>query len=311
VTAEPVFEATAAGTSFHPALYLESALEPVESLRLVLGVRLDWYSEIEEWSFDPRIVAIQELGERTRIKLGAGLFSQPPSLQEAVPELGNPDLEPTQALHLGVGVAHELPQGFEVGADGFYKYLLRRVVSTPSGEPPFFSNDGTGRIYGLELYGRVPIARQIFGMLSYTLSRSERRDADRRWRAFDYDQTHVLVAAAGARLGAGWEVGIAFRLVSGNPYTPIVAGEQDLNHGVSLPIYAPLNSERNPLFHRLDARIEKTWNFTEWRLAFRIDVQNVYNATNREGEIYSWDFSRRTDLPGLPIIPSIGLRGEM
>ena len=311
VTAEPVLEERAEGTQFHPALYLESALHPVPSLRLVLGVRVDYYSEIDEHSFDPRLVAIQTIAERTRVKLGVGLFSQPPSLQEAVPGLGNPDLEPTTALHLGAGVEHELPAGFEIGADGFYKYLWSRVVSTPSGAPPFFSNDGEGRIYGLELFGRVPFGRQLFGMFSYTLSRSERRDADGRWRAFDYDQTHVLVAAAGLRLGRGWEAGVAFRLVSGNPYTPIVAGELDLNHGVAVPIYGELNSARNPLFHRLDARIEKTWTFPDWRLSFRIDVQNVYNATNREGEIYSWDFRESTDLPGLPIIPSIGVKGAM
>ncbi len=311
VTTEPGTEASPSGTLVHPALYVESALHPYRSLRLVLGLRLDWYSDIEEWSFDPRLVAVQSLGERTRVTLGAGLFSQPPSLQESAPGLGNPDLEPSQALHLGAGVEHELPAGFEVGADAFYKRLWRRVVSLPSGEPPYFSNDGTGRIFGLELYGRVPFARRLFGTFSYTLSRSERRDPDGRWRPFDYDQSHVLVGAFGWRLGRGWEAGAAFRLVSGNPYTPVEHGTLDLGHGVYVPTYGPVNSERNPWYHRLDVRVEKTWDFDAWRLALRLDVQNVYNAENREGLIHDYRFRERTDLPGLPILPSLGIRGQM
>ena len=52
-------------------------------------------------------------------------------------------------------------------------------------------------------------------------------------------------------------------------------------------------------------------DFVDWRFAIRLDVQNVYNATNREGIIYRYDFDRSTDLPGLPILPSLGIRGEM
>ena len=121
----------------------------------------------------------------------------------------------------------------------------------------------------------------------------------------------MLVLAAGWHPGRGWEIGVAFRLVSGNPYTPIVGGETDLTHEVVLPVYGELNAERNPLFHRLDLRVEKIWVFDAWRLSLRLDVQNAYNATNREGEIYSWDYRRSADLPGLPILPSIGIKGEM
>jgi len=282
---------------------------------VVMGLRLDWYDAIREWSFDPRVSLHYSLDELTTLKAGAGMFSQPPIFQQATPDLGNPDLEPERALHLGLGVEREIPelQATALSAEVFYKHLAQRIVSTPGGEAPFFSNEGIGRIYGLELLARMPVSgRSLFGMVSYTLSRSERKDGDDQpWRFFDYDQTHVLTLAMGWRPGDGWEVGGGYRLVTGNPYTPILTGEKDFDLGIYRPIYGELNGERHPLFHRLDLRVEKQWDFDDWRFAIRLDVQNVYNATNREGIIYRYDFDRSTDLPGLPILPSLGIRGEM
>ena len=49
----------------------------------------------------------------------------------------------------------------------------------------------------------------------------------------------------------------------------------------------------------------------ETTLALYLDVQNTYNATNPEGSFYNYDFTERYQIPGLPIIPSLGLRGEL
>ena len=37
-------------------------------------------------------------------------------------------------------------------------------------------------------------------------------------------------------------------------------------------------------------------------------LANVYNAQNSEGYRYSFDFTQRGRLPGLPILPTIGVR---
>jgi len=42
-----------------------------------------------------------------------------------------------------------------------------------------------------------------------------------------------------------------------------------------------------------------------------LDIQNAYNQQNQEGIIYNYDFSQQTPLLGLPIIPSLGIRGEL
>ena len=51
---------------------------------------------------------------------------------------------------------------------------------------------------------KVKIAHNFFGWISYTLSRSERKDASATdYRLFDGDQTHILRRAADTGAGGG------------------------------------------------------------------------------------------------------------
>jgi TonB family protein len=302
-------------TVIQPAGYLETDLT-FTPVRFVLGSRIDYYEEIDEWAYDPRGIAHWTVTEGTTLKGGVGMFSQPPQFQESSPGLGNPDLEPTSTLHVGAGFEQVLMDGFTAGIDGFYKHLYDNIVGTALGDAPYFTNDGQGRIYGMELSARVEphpsfLDGRFFGYLSYTLSRSERNDRGEGWRLFDFDQPHILTAVAVYRLGRGWEAGATFRLVSGNPNTPIIDASLDPISGQFSPVYGRLNSVRDPVFNRLDLRIEKLWTFTGWKLALYLDVQNVYNAENREGQSYDFEYREQQAVRGLPIIPNLGLRGEL
>ncbi len=294
-----------------PAVYLESDLTLGRWL-FNLGSRADYYSEIKGYSYDPRASAHYKLTESTSLKAGAGVFSQPPQPQESSPKLGNPHLKSTHTVHLDLGADHTLAEGFTVGVDGFYKQLFDRVVGTQLGQAPYFTNEGKGRVYGLEVSARIQPRGRFFGYLSYTLSRSERKDhAGERWDLFDFDQTHILTVAGVYRLGRGWEAGLTFRLVSGNPSTPVIGANLNTVTGLYSPIFGPTNSVREPLFNRLDVRLEKQWTFSAWKLALYLDVQNAYNATNSEGIVYDYEYRQRQSVRGLPILPVLGLRGEL
>ena len=97
--------------------------------------------------------------------------------------------------------------------------------------------------------------------------------------------------------------------------TPVVR-PPDLSSVVSLDAgtYTPLRgkefSDRLPLSHQLDVRIDKRWQFESWRFSAYLDVQNVYNHPAVEGYTYNFDFSQQAYQTGLPILPSIGVRGE-
>jgi hypothetical protein len=185
------------------------------------------------------------------------------------------------------------------------------VVGTPGGRPPYLVNEGTDRIWGAELSARFQPSERTFGYVAYTLSRSERRSGDESWRLFDRDQTHVLSAVASQRLGAGWELGARFRYVTGSPTTPVVAAVYDARVGQYRPVYGPLNSERQAAFHQLDVRVEKQWKVSDLDLAVYLEVLNAYNARNPEGTRYSYDYSQQETVSGLPVLPNLGVRGEL
>ena len=62
--------------------------------------------------------------------------------------------------------------------------------------------------------------------------------------------------------------------------------------------------------YKRQLRVDKRWDFDAWRLSAYLDVQNVYNSQNVEGIVYNFDFTNRQFISGIPILPSIGLRGE-
>lgn len=314
------------GIAYRPAAYVEADWRPVDPLTIIGGVRLDWARELSKWTVDPRVAARWSLDDQTVIKGGVGLFSQAPAFNESadVEGLGNPDLEWIKALHVSTGFERTIIPGIEVGLEGFFKWLWDRPVTPPSNlatDEPFVS-EGVGRIYGVELSGRwKPNTRDdipFFGFLSYTLSRSERRDGpDQEWRLFDFDQTHIFTLSGVYQLPKGWEIGATFRLVTGNPYTPFEGSQTILNDATAIAFPGAINSRRNRLFHRLDFRVEKQWQWARggglspFKLALYLDVQNVYNSMNPEGFADNFDYTDRVEIPGLPIIPSLGIRGEL
>lgn len=297
-------------TYARPAVYSEVVASVTKQLELTAGARADYFGDIEKFAVDPRFNARVLLGN-TVLRAGVGLFSQPPDYTETLKGYGNPRLTAVRALHYGAGVEQSFGRYGMLSLDGFYKQLSNLVVNGQS-ELATLVNRGKGRIYGLEVLGRLQPVGRLSGFVAYTLSRSERNDKDGTgYRLFDYDQTHILTLSGNLRLGRGWTLGSTFRLISGNPATPITGSLYNANLDVYLPIYGETNSTRDSAFHRLDMRIEKRWAIGRGALTWYLDVQNVYNRQNSEGKAYNFDYSRSKDNPGLPILPSIGLRGEL
>jgi hypothetical protein len=57
-------------------------------------------------------------------------------------------------------------------------------------------------------------------------------------------------------------------------------------------------------------RVDKRFVFDRWLLNLYLDVQNVANHANPEGLIFNYDLTQSSYQTGLPIIPSLGIRGE-
>ena len=319
-----------ASSFLFPALYVEAELTPTERLRIVPGVRLDYSSFNQRFDVSPRVNGRYDLIHgfpRSTVKAGIGMFQQPPQFQEVVPPLGTKTLTSNRAIHYAVGYEQDFTRNLEASAEGFVKQLDNLVVgkADPSGLGTLYGNGGRGYVVGGEFLLKYKPDDRFFGWVAYTLSRSVRQDAaGEDDHLVSFDQTHIFTILGSYRLGHGWEVGARFRLVSGNLITPNVCSASsagcDVNRTNGLffapsGTYTPVplttqNTERLPLFHQLDLRVDKRWTFKAWQLSSYLDVQNIYNNQNAEAVGYNFNYTARQYVNGLPILPSIGIRAD-
>ncbi|MCS6900327.1 MAG: TonB family protein [Myxococcales bacterium] len=305
------------GSLYQPAAFAEAEILPTEGGRLVPGVRLDYNKVNQSWDFSPRFNARQIVRPqfpKTTLKGGIGVFQQPPQPQETNPVFGTPGIRSSRSIHYTFGTEQQITRQVDLSVEGFYKQLDNLVSRSPNinGTGFTYSNQGSGYVVGGEFLLRYRPDARFFGWLAYTLSRSTRRARPGEpLNLFQYDQTHILTTLGSYRLGRGWEFGARFRVVSGPLDTPCVGGIYSGAAGSYACISGAPFSERLPTFHQLDLRVDKRWDFQTWKLSLYLDILNVYNRGNVESLDYNYNFTKRIYQTGLPIIPSLGIRGEM
>jgi outer membrane receptor protein involved in Fe transport len=308
----------------YPAVYAQAEWRPHPRVLLVPGVRVDWFSGYERTYVQPRVMARFLVAQETWLKAGAGLFAQPPQPPFNDPVLGNPAVRPEQAVHLTVGVdTRPIPKWrpllLEINL--FYKDIRYIAVSSDQfqlrdGKPvaEVYTDEGYGRVYGGDLLLKHESQKYVYGWIAYTLLKSERQDhPGEPFRPFQYDQTNILTMVVGTHLPLDFDLGVRFRWVTGNPDTSQLAGGQatfDADRDAYYPGAHTPYSSRLPDFVQLDVRVDKRFVFRTWILGVYVDISNVTNRANVEGYAYSYDFSRRAPVTGLPILPSLGLRAS-
>ena len=169
---------------------------------------------------------------------------------------------------------------------------------------------GIGRSYGTQFLLRQQQVGRFFGWVSYSILRSERKDAPGLdWRLFDYDQTHVFTALGSYDLGAGFEVGaplpVRDRVPAHARHRRVLRTRAPTP---TEPIFGAHNSIRIPPFVSLDARLAKRFKLGPHRGEVYLDVQNVTDHANPEEIVYNTKYTQRGYITGLPILPVLGAR---
>jgi TonB family protein len=263
---------------------------------------------------NPRLQVSWKALPRLTLTSGAGVYGQPPDPEDMSPVFGNPTITQSRAIHLMAGFSFKVRPTLVLETVGFYKKLYNLVSRSENPSPPVaqtLTQDGSGRVLGMQVLLRQELFKGFFGWLTYSLSRSERRDhPDLGYRLFDQDQTHVLALLASYDLGKGYEVGARFRYATGMPRTPVVDHYLDSSSGYYEPMFGAHNSIRIPAFYQLDARAEKSFVMQRMKMSVFVDVQNVTNRKNPEEIVYSQDYTQKSYLIGLPTLAVAGARME-
>jgi len=310
--------------SFDGGLYSELDLI-AGPLTLTPGVRFTWARirgrDLE--ASDPRLWLRYRLSQASALKASVGLYSQAPNATNFDdPPFGNPNLTFQRAFQASAGIEQKLGDVWNFDLVGYFNRRFDNVVTpgrtignadgTVTQER--FSNDGLGRAYGMELLLRHEVTRNFFGWLAYTFSRSEGRKVGdgESYAPTIFDETHILAVVASWRLPRNFELGGRFRYVTGRPITPVLH-PYDLYSADGNRFYATLGETRSARlapFQQLDVRLDKHFLFRSWTLTLYLDVQNIYNAHNVEATIYDYRFRDRFTVPGIPILPLLGVKAS-
>jgi TonB family protein len=307
------------------AVYTDATIEPGARLTITPGVRMDYFRYVgqDRVTFDPRLVARWKATRTLALKGGVGIYHRMQEPQLLDPKYGTPSLPPIWADQYSAGFVNYFTD--KLTLDTTFYYVRRHDQAVPA--TPGFTATGRGRSYGMELILKHEFTERFFGWIAYTLSRAE-QTADtvngtgmgnmgtlqmpgsnsQTWYPTAFDQTHNLNVVA-SYVWRAWRFGTRFRYVTGTPDTPLMEGVYDADKGLYACREGALNSTRKPTFNQLDVRIDRTWTFNAWQLGAYVDIQNVYNAENREFTIPDYRCRGSVPVRGIPFLPILGIKG--
>lgn len=278
-----------------------------ERLVLSAGVRTDFcdfstHMKNPLHQISPRFSASYALNGKLFINLNAGSYFQLPSytvlgFRDSFNALVNKqnDVKYVQCNHLISGVEYNPTKYSKITVEGFYKQYSKYPFSVKDsislanlgGDFGVIGNEAVvsiseGRSYGVEFFAQQKLSSSFYGIVSYTFFRSEFQDKKGTYIPSSWDTRHILNLTGGKKFKKNLEVGVKFRLQGGAPYTPYnipLSSQKQIwditNQG--LPDWNKLNSERYPLSHSMDIRVDKKWYFNKWSINTYLDVQNLYN----------------------------------
>lgn len=295
---------------------------PISNHRLTTGVRLDYYNYTKDKLFiSPRMSFIYFINPVSSLAMSAGRYYQSPSLIWMIG--GSDGLNPIIADQVVLGYDHTPLQDLKVQLEVFYKWYQNypariyrpMAVLAPAGfdnirsDIPYglepLNNDGIGYSRGAELFIQKKLSEiPVYGLFSLSYSETKFKSIDDVWRYGAFDSRWIMNLASGWRINQLWEVSAKFRIATGIPTTPyITEGE---NAG-SLDFSRYNDGGRLPLFHQLDVRVDKRWNWNNFTLITYIDIQNLYNRNNSSGLTYD-PIEKKQELNGtIGILPSVGI----
>jgi len=204
-------------------------------------------------------------------------------------------LKPQISEQLSLGYFQNFNKNkFETSIEGFYKEI-DNVVDYKDGAALFLNDHietelltGQGKSYGLELYLKKNSGGRLKGWISYTYSRSLRKIEGPyktetinggNWYAANYDRKHNFTNVLIYQLPKKWEFSSTFTFKTGQPIT-YPAGKFEYGNSV-FSLYTYRNTERAPLYHRLDISFtKKFFVFENKKAEFNFSVYNLYGRKN-------------------------------
>ncbi len=304
-----------------------------EKLSLSAGIRTDMNSFTDDGNkpletLSPRASLSYQFADKWRVNASAGRYFKVPiytvlGYQEDN-RFTNTANKYIQSDHLVAGLEFIPTPQTRITVEGFnkkyknYPVTVGRGISLANegGDFGAIGNErvtsiGTGRSYGVEFFFQQKLTKNIFGVLSYTLFKSEFSGADGKLISSAWDTRNILSAQLGRKFKRGWEMGLKWLSQGGAPFTPFDLAASQANYslvGRGTLDYSRLNQGRLGNFKRLDFRVDKKWNFKKTTFNLYLDVQNALLFKSPAFPQYT--FARNADNTGFQTTDGLPLRRD-
>ncbi len=284
-------------TDVESGVYADVVWRPLRSLEIVPGARIDEYHVrgADTIAPQPRISAKVKITDGVSWISAAGTAHQAPTDEVFVPaKLPQPiDESARDSFQYSEALEAQLPWRMVTRATGYYTELRATEIAAHE------------RSYGLELFLRRDFTQRLGGFASYTLSGTELDSEAGTYPRAPEDRTHLVSVVLGYDLGRNWRVGTRFFYESGRAFTctaiTCVGGDLDAR----VAIHGNL-----PAFYRIDARLEKRWNFSNGRwLGATLECFNALDKSEVTGMSLGPRGGLETNVQNAIILPSVGFDG--
>lgn len=279
-----------------------------DKLTLYPGLSFQTEDYTDKHFVEPRFTMEYAVRDDLILSAGLGIYHQMPEFSQVNAVLGNPELDHISATHSVLGVEKLFSNKWQFKSEVYYKAFDNLVAGD---EVLRYNNDGEGYAYGLDTLIRKELTDKWSGWLSLSLANARREHAQTDVSfPFDYDQPVNATLVTSYKASHKWNFGAKLWLHSGAPFTPVTGASVDAdNPDVFNPEYGDINSERLPVFGRLDLRADRLFaKRANRQISLYGEILNVLDRKNVSGYDYNRDYSERTSVAQLPRILSLGVK---
>ncbi len=315
------------------ALYGEYALTVPKILKLDMGLRYQYQTEIKNNYFEPRISLVTEVSDHVRLKASTSKLFQFISqlvlldindlnFSNQVWIASNNTTIPVIESNQWTGGIVYNNKSWTLDLEGYVKELVG-ITSLTSNfgdltDQPY--SKGNSRIRGIDLLVKKRI-KNYRSWISYTLSETKYEFPTLEESSFpsSHDHRHIL-QWVNLYKSRQFEYALSAQLRSGQPFTQAIGvGVRTNNNGVDVPFiqYDSINDSRLNNYYRLDGSVSYHFGDTKgFHGTAVISIQNISNAVNVLGKSYLLEPSTdpgmlpnliETQERGLKWTPNIGV----
>ncbi len=247
-------------------------------------------------TISPRLGLAYVINQAKRLAVNASIgryYKLPPNtilgFRDNTLALPNKGASYIRSDHLVAGISLDPSRTTQISLEAFYKRYdnypvsLRDSVSLANLGADFavFGNEaiesvGLGRTYGLEFTYQRKLSNNFYGLLAYTLYRSEFTGFDRdEFLPSLWDNRQLVSFTGGYKIGNSLEIGARLRYAGKAPFAALDREATLEEYPALIFDYSSLGEQRLAALNSLDIRIDKKWNFRTWTLDAYLEVQNI------------------------------------